>query len=518
MTAALSAVFCSPACAVTVEPVGNFAEPTFVTSAPDDGGRLLVLERTGVVVEEHDGTTTLLADLRSLVICCKEERGAFSIAPAPDFSSSGRFYMTYSGTVAAGGEPGDFHLDSFRPDPEAPGELIREPILRVDHSLHEDHYGGQLQFGPDGYLYVSLGDGAGGGDPLGSGQGTETLLGKILRIEPRPGEEPPYLIPPGNPLAAGPGRDEVWSWGLRNPWRFSIDSAGDMIIGDVGQDTREEIDFAPAPASGAVGGAGANYGWSCREGFIAYSGAPAWCGPASDFVEPILDYLHDGVDGIHRCAVIAGHVARDPDLAELGGRYVYSDFCSGEIRSLLLPGSAGEVASDDRPSGLKVEWPVALGEGADGRLYVVSRLGGVYRLVPGDPPADPVGSSPAAPARPGAVAAKKEAPSPQVAPVPERLRLTAVPRWDADAFRITVSLSPCPGPTGRIVRLRRGGEPLAKKPLDAKCEARFDVTLRGRASFRALLSTLSEAPALRSPRLLLKPASRPPGVRGGAGG
>src|SRR6188472_3490300 len=250
---------CSTASAVTLQPVGKFNQPISVSSDPGDAERLLVGEREGAIVEVVDGAKIPVADISALVSCCESERGLLSILPAPDFDSSGRIYVAYTGTPAAGGSEGDVHIDSFRPVPGG-GAPIREPILSVGHAANANHNGGQLQFGPDGHLYVSLGDGGGGGDPLQSGQDTEVLLGKILRIDPHPGQVPAYSIPAGNPFAAGPGRDEIWAYGLRNPWRFSFDRLdGDMAIADVGQNAREEVDFAPSLTAGAIGGAGANY-------------------------------------------------------------------------------------------------------------------------------------------------------------------------------------------------------------------------------------------------------------------
>ncbi len=195
--------------------VGKFKQPIFVTSDPLNPDRLLIAEREGGVSEVGPGGTRQLLDIHELVSCCESERGLLSLAPAPDFDSTGRFYVAYTGTPAAGGAEGDIHVDSFHP--LAGGQMARDPILAVAHSQNENHNGGQLQFGPDGHLYLSVGDGGGGGDPNGNGQNTETLLGKIIRVDPHPGEVPAYTIPPGNPFAAGPGRDEVWAYGLRNP-------------------------------------------------------------------------------------------------------------------------------------------------------------------------------------------------------------------------------------------------------------------------------------------------------------
>ncbi|HET7486243.1 MAG TPA: PQQ-dependent sugar dehydrogenase, partial [Solirubrobacterales bacterium] len=364
----------STAVAETLHPIGSFKRPIFVTSDPGDQERLLVVEREGRVVETGPGGTRTYADLSSLVTCCESERGLLSIAPAPDFHSSGRFYAAYTGKAAAGGLEGDVHVDSFRPDPQTAGQLIREPILSVAHSQEANHNGGQLQFGPDGHLYVSLGDGGGGGDPFENGQDLEELLAKILRIDPRPGQSPAYAIPAGNPFAAGPGRDEIWAYGLRNPWRFSFDYLnGDMVIADVGQDAREEVDFAPA-VGGALSGAGADYGWSCREGFIAYTSPAANCAGKSGFVDPVFDYPHEDPGGgaAYGCSIIGGYVVRDQSVPDLYGRYVYADYCTGQLRSLVLPSTSSGTATDDRVAGLHVSKPTSFGEDSCGRVYVAS--------------------------------------------------------------------------------------------------------------------------------------------------
>jgi hypothetical protein len=500
VSALVSACLCPAAGAVALAPIGKFTQPISISSDPDNGERLLIAERAGVVDEVAGGAVTPLADITSLVACCESERGLLSIAPAPDFDSSGRIYIAYTGKPAAGGAEGDIHVDAFRL--VAGGAPVREPILTVGHALNANHNGGQLQFGPDGYLYVSLGDGGGGGDPLHSGQDTEVLLGKILRIDPRPGQSPAYASPPGNPFAAGPGRDEVWAYGLRNPWRFSFDRAtGDMVIGDVGQDAREEVDFAPSPGGGVVSGAGADYGWNCREGFIAYTSPEPACASASGFTDPVFDYPHTdlGTGSAHGCSIIGGFVVRDPSLGDLYGRYVYSDFCSGEIRSLVLPSAAGSRASGDRSEGLTVAKPTSFGEGACGRLYVASDEGTVYRLV---------GSTPASCASPPTAVAGQEA---AIAPTGKglgverkhqalALHLHAHPV--GARLRIVVEADPCAGQAGDRVQLNRGGKRFASKLLDDRCLARFFVRVKGPATFRALLVGSEE---IRSERLTARP-------------
>ncbi|MDX6601054.1 MAG: hypothetical protein QOF13_256 [Solirubrobacterales bacterium] len=436
--------------------------------------------------------------------CCEVERGLLSIAPAPDFGSSGRFYAAYTGTPAAGGAEGDIHIDSFRPGPGG-GAPFREPILSVGHAANANHNGGQLQFGPDGDLYISLGDGGGGGDPLESGQDTEVLLGKILRIDPHPGQSPAYAIPPGNPFASGPGRDEIWAYGLRNPWRFSFDRAsGDLAIADVGQDTREEVDFAPRPGIGAVGGAGANYGWNCREGFIAFPDPEPACGSASGFTDPVFDYPHEDPENgsASGCSVIGGYVVRDLSLGSLYGRYVYSDFCSEKIRSLGLPVAPGGHASNDRSEGLSVTRPSSFGEDACGRVYVASGSGTVYRLV-GTTPAVCPPETETGPTGSGSVPEQKVFPGQKSQPPRLRLRLRAHPT--GTRLTILAQVAPCAGHAGDRVQLNRGGEPFGSKRLDRSCIARFSVRLRGPATFRTLLTG---GETIRSPRLAVEPHKR----------
>lgn len=486
-----------PAAGLTLKPVGSFSSPVFVTSDPADASRLLVVEREGRVVESTPEGKRTLADIGPLVECCAGERGLLSIAPAPDFHSSGRFYAAFAGTAAAGGAIGDFHVDSFRPDPSDEDNLIREPILSIGHAAHTDHYGGQLQFGPDGYLYISTGDGAGGGDPLENAQDLESLQGKVLRIDPRPGQVPPYVAPADNPFAAATGRDEIWAYGLRNPWRFSFDRGdGGMTIADVGQDLFEEVDYAPSPSPGVVGGAGANYGWNCREGFDAFAGAASLCATASGFVEPAFAYSHTAPDGTHRCAVIGGYVVRDPSLGELFGRYVYTDLCQGEIRSLVLP-SDGGLASDDRSEGVSLQGPTAFGEDAGGGLYVATLGGEVYRLTADPPPVQGEEGT-----QTESAAGRDVAPRPRL-----RLAAKAIGPDAANRFLITARFLPCPiGGEWKVV-FKRGRRSVGSAKLNAHCRASVRVEVTHRSTFRAILRPPESATRIRSGRLVLVPAS-----------
>ena len=462
---AVSAVLLSLSCvsaapAATLEPVGDFSQPIFVTSDPANPNELFVAEREGRVVRFGDGSRSTFADISGLVSCCESERGLLSIALAPDFYASGRFYAAYTGTPAAGGAEGDVHVDAFHPEGS---DLVREPLFSVGHSINANHNGGQLEFGPDGYLYVSTGDGGGGGDPFESGQDLGSLLGKILRLEPRAGSEP-----------------TIWSYGLRNAWRFSFDRAsGDMAIGDVGQGAHEEIDLAPSPAPGVVGGEGANYGWNCREGFSPYTEPGDSCSGASGFTEPVFDYPHGnpGEGKAHGCAITGGYVVRDPSLGDLYGRYLYADFCVGEIRSLLLPTGAGTLAGGDRSEGLSVTDPVSFGEDSCGRLYVVAQAGTVYRFRGATPAAC---SSSALPGTVAPIAIGRQ--HPRLSLSVRRHRLGRELK-----LLLTVRLAPCEGRGGERVELRRGGRRAAAKGLDRRCAARFHLRVSHSSTFRALL-------------------------------
>lgn len=465
LVVSISALSSVSASAATLHPIGNFNQPIFVTSNPVDPEDLFVVEREGRIVRVDSGTPGVFTDISGLVECCESERGLLSIAMAPDFDASGRFYAAYTGTTAAGGTIGDLHVDAFRHEGAS---LVREQMLAVSHSSNPTHNGGQLQFGPDGLLYVSTGDGGGAGDPLENGQNPESLLGKILRLEPQLGAKP-----------------EIWSLGLRNPWRFSFDHAnGDMVIADVGQGSREEIDLAPSPAPGVVGGSGTNYGWNCREGLIPYTGAPESCDGLSGFADPVFDYPHvDPKDGTaYGCAITGGYVVRDASLGDLYRRYVYADFCVGEIRSLLLPADAGGTGSGDRSEGLSVASPVSFGEDSCGRIYIVAQAGPIYRFEGNGPAACGAAfASPSGPlgATPIRVARRKRI----------RLRLSA----EADRVRgglvltLTARATPCAGNAGSTIQLNRGGQPNARKRLNRNCVTRFHRRIGHRSTFRVLL-------------------------------
>jgi hypothetical protein len=470
----LMTVHTGTASALTLRPIGFFNQPIYVTSDPGNPNRLFVVERTGKIELVQGGSVSTFADLSSIVECCEGERGLWSMALAPDYDTTGRFYVDYSGKE----EPGEIHVDELTADGDSASLSTRRSLLTIPHAEAEDHYSGQLQFGPDRDLYISTGDGGGPNDKFHNAQNLTKPLGKILRIHPNPeGPEPFYTIPADNPFVAIKGDyAPIWSYGLRNPFRFSFDRlTGDMVIGDVGQDKVEEVDWAPSLASGMVGGAGANYGWNCREGLIEGPGddlPPGECA-ASSFTEPVFDYPHtpdsDLGGSVNRCAIIGGYVARDPSFGSLYGRYLYGDLCSGEIRSLDLSDPFGS----DRSAGLHVDNLNSFGEDSCGRLYVVSGDGEVYRIEGTTPAFCPPQQQPP-------TTEPLPRPTPFVGIRPQRRRVER-----GKVALLTVWVSPCDKRKGQPVKLLRDGRPNGSRFLSRACTARFLPRVRRGTTFTA---------------------------------
>jgi glucose/arabinose dehydrogenase len=341
--------------------VGSFSSPVYVIAPPGDNARLFVVEQAGRVRVMHNGQTLAkpFLDIHGSVEA-GGERGLLSMAFARDYASSGRFYVYFTDHT------GDIRIQQFRRSSNAnvADAASGRDVLRLGHSTYSNHNGGQLQTGPDGMLYAGFGDGGGGGDPFRSGQRLDTLLAKLIRIDPKP--DGGYRIPPGNPFAGRAGaRPAVWSYGLRNPFRFSFDrKTGDLTIGDVGQNEFEEIDFRRDR------GKGVNFGWSVFEGFKRYR-----AGSAPGAVAPKLAPSHS--DGF--CAIIGGYVVRDASLTALAGRYIYGDNCNPKIYSTRL---SPQGAADNRATALRVSGLSSFGEDARGRIYAASLNGPVYRLAP----------------------------------------------------------------------------------------------------------------------------------------
>ena len=340
--------------------IGTFDSPLYVTSPPGDTRRLFVVEQTGKVRVLVGGKRLRrpFIDLSNDIVSGGEQ-GLLSIAFAPDYARSGRFYVDFTD------RNGDTRVQEFQRstgDPNRANVSSRRQILFV-HQPYSNHNGGLLLFGPDHLLYVGLGDGGSEGDPQNQSQNLNSLLGKILRIDPRPGGG--YASPPSNPFVGRFGRDEIYAYGLRNPWRFSFDRRnGDLYIGDVGQNAWEEVDYAPRGCA-----RGRDYGWSCFEGRHRYNASRSCPSPTA----PVLEYSHAG----GACSITGGVVVRDPGLPSLAGRYLYGDYCAGRIRSFRI--RAGK-ATGDRAVGLDVPSLSSFGEDARGRVYATSLHGPVYRL------------------------------------------------------------------------------------------------------------------------------------------
>jgi glucose/arabinose dehydrogenase len=467
----------------TREQIGVFDTPVYITSDPQDADRLLVAERRGVILEVRGAERTVWADLQDRVLCCDGDRGLLSIAPAPDFHTSDRIYVAYTGVEMPGGEAGDIYVEGFR---HVGGALVREPLLDIPHAADPHQNGGQLNFGPDGGLWAAFGDGGGVGDPFDDAQNVETLLGKLIRVFPNPGQAVPYVVPADNPFVGEAAKDEIWSYGLRDPRRFSFDRlTGDLVIPDTGQDSREEINFAPRLA-GALGARRANFGWDCREGLIDYAGesSPA-CLEPSPFTDPVFDYPH--TEG---CSIRGGYVVRDDSVPELYGRYLYGDFCTGAVRSIEL--SAASPAATDRAEpalGVASGTLNSFGEDSCGRTYVVTRNGPVYRIVGSRPAVCRVLSN--------------------VGPIRRaRTRRTVVKlnvwRGPRGKVRIKARVKPCAENRGRRLILKQDGKRFGSKRVRGRCLAKFATRVTDRATFRALLRR-GRGGTVRSRRVVVRP-------------
>jgi glucose/arabinose dehydrogenase len=339
----------------------GFDHPVFLCAAPGDP-RLFVVEQPGRIrwVENGRPSRKVLLDV-SRQLRYGGEQGLLGLAFHPGFATNGFLYVNYTD------RSGDTQLLRYTVradrDSVAPGSVKR--ILSVVQP-YANHNGGMVAFGPDGMLYVGMGDGGSGGDPFGNGQNVRTLLGKMLRLDVDHGD--PYAIPPGNPYRDRPndGRAEIWATGLRNPWRFSFDfTAKLLIIGDVGQNKYEEMDVVDA------GRAGANYGWNVREGAHGYSFPRP--GPPNR-VEPAVEYEHP--DG---CSVTGGYAYRGRALPDLAGTIFYSDYCSGWLRSFRWKG--GRAIEPTRWDVENLGSVASFGEDAERELYVVAYEGKIWKLV-----------------------------------------------------------------------------------------------------------------------------------------
>jgi glucose/arabinose dehydrogenase len=361
-----------PSHGIAVKRIGNFESPTYVAGAPGYPKLLFVVEQPGRVEVMRAGRKLRrpFLDIRDLVGYDGGEQGLLSIAFPPDYRSSGRLYVYYTDN------DGNIRVDEFRRrSATRAARGSRRTVIEIPHPVNANHNGGQLQF-LGNLLYFGTGDGGSGGDPPNNAQNTDSLLGKLLRIDPRPSGGHPYSVPADNPLVGKPGRDEIYSYGLRNPYRFSFDtttgSQPRIAIADVGQNRFEELDYTNVAAA-----SGANFGWDALEGFAPYTEENGGTPDPGGTTKPILAYSHSRDGG--NCSIIGGYVVHDPRLTSLRGRYVYSDYCSGQLHSLV---PHLHRAGNDRRLGLTVPSPTSFGEDDRGRIYVCSQEGVVYQLAP----------------------------------------------------------------------------------------------------------------------------------------
>jgi hypothetical protein len=463
-------IWAGSAQALSLQQIGSFDEPIYVTSDPGNPERLFVVERGGSIVLVQNGETKPFADISPLV-SEGSEQGLLSIALSPDFDFSGRLFLDYTDAVGA------IHVAEMTASGNsAPRSTLRDVIPPIPHPGESNHYGGQLQFGPEGALFISTGDGGGQNDKHHNSQNPDSKLGKILRLpSPGPLKEP-----------------EIWALGLRNPFRFSFDrTAGSLWIGDVGQGEREEVDTADPALNKGI-----NYGWNCFEGSIPGPGDDEGCAtaPADAFALPVFEYTHSrvGSTGENACAIIGGYVARGPGMGSVTGRYVYGDLCEGDIRSF----SPASPFAGDRLEGPHVIDLNSFGEDACGRLYAVSGNGPVYRLL-------------------GPETATCVSPAPQYQPQPSVLSpsyiaIRAVSRKVRRHRRglITAWVTPCDGRRGDPVTLWRGRRNLGTRYLDRVCSVRFRPRIDRRSSFRATVRADKQYLSAISRKLTIKPVRR----------
>ena len=353
-----------------VQYASGFSSPVDMAHAGDD--RLFVVERRGII-KILDGSGNVLAtpflDIDNLIpnVSGQSERGLLGLAFHPDYANNGWFYVNYTdnndNTVIA-------RYSRDVNDPNLADVNSANVVLTVDQPA-TNHNGGCIRFGPDGYMYIGMGDGGSGNDPWNNSQDTQELLGKMLRIDVNNENS---LIPPTNPFVGDPNvLDEIWAIGVRNPWKFSFDkTTGDLWIADVGQNAWEEIDFQPASSTG-----GENYGWRCYEGnHLNNNVNTSGCPPQSDLVDPVYEIPHQGFSG--PCSITGGYVYRGSENPDLVGKYICADFCSGEFFMVEPDGLGGWVGQEVADPNLDVS---TFGEDVDGELYVaVLSNGRIYKV------------------------------------------------------------------------------------------------------------------------------------------
>jgi glucose/arabinose dehydrogenase len=349
--------------AVHLEQVASVDSPVAIAPSPDGTGRLFIVQQTGQIriLNGRQLLTQPFLDVSGLVSCCGE-RGLLGLAFHPNYTNNGFFFIYYTNTA------GNIAIVRYKvsTNPNVANRSSAFRLLTIPHPNFSNHNGGQLQFGPDGFLYIGVGDGGSGGDPNNNAQNLSSLLGKILRIDVNHGN--PYGIPGNNPFVGLPqARHEIWAYGCRNPWRFTFDRRnGDLFIGDVGQDNFEEVDWQLSTSRGGI-----NYGWRIMEGRHCYNPAIN-CNPTG-LKLPIVEYSH-----AIGCSITGGYRYRGQNIPSLAGYYLYGDFCSGQIfRAKPIPGRW--TTSLLMNTNLSIS---TFGQDNAGELYVGNLGGGVYKIVP----------------------------------------------------------------------------------------------------------------------------------------
>lgn len=358
----------TPTVDLVLQPIAsNLSSPVHLASPPNDD-RLFVVEQPGRIRIIQNGSllSTPFLDINARVTDGGGEQGLLSVAFHPQYAANRHFYVYYVDN------DGNLQIERFTA-PTASSNVADPatalPIINIPHPTHSNHNGGQLAFGPDGFLYIGTGDGGSGGDPPNNAQNLNILLGKMLRLDVNSGNQVPYVIPPSNPFRdRTDARPEIWAYGLRNPWRFSFDRIDDVLyIGDVGQNRREEINAAPADKSGL------NYGWRIMEGTSCF--LPMSSCDRAPLTLPIHDYARD--DG--NCSVTGGFAYRGSAIPQIVGLYFFSDYCKGGLRSFrLVNGAATDVREWNAGVGGGI---TSFGEDRNRELYVISHGGTVGKLV-----------------------------------------------------------------------------------------------------------------------------------------
>jgi glucose/arabinose dehydrogenase len=377
LSASPGAAFAAPPAVALRLVASGLDSPTEIVNAGDSSGRLFVVEKTGRI-RVLRGSNLLPAPFLDLSsqLSSSGERGALGLAFHPQFAANRRFFVFYArtdGTLRIA----SFTVSSSNPDTaDAASERV---VLEIPHPVFDNHNGGRLAFGPDGYLYVGVGDGGSGGDPSNNAQSLATLLGKILRLDVDAGGAAGYAIPSDNPFVSRPGaRAEIWAYGLRNPWRFTFDRATrDLYIGDVGQGAVEEIDFVPAGS-----GSGLNFGWRVLEGSHCFN--PSTLCSLDGATGPVLEYLHDAAGGQ---SITGGYVYRGTHSAALRGWYFFGDFVSNRMWAAIREGVERRWTRYPLDVSVPLAGISSFGEDEAGELYVASYADGRLYAIDGPAPA-----------------------------------------------------------------------------------------------------------------------------------